>query len=167
MNPNWYQKSFRRNLVDMHIDDWNEEFLRDFDPQEYFDCLKSAHIQTPMIYVHSHVGLCNWDTKSGRTHRAFAGNNKIKQLMDLCHEAGMDVIAYYSLIYNNWAYDAHPDWRILDYEGRPARNNFFGASRYGVVCPNNAEYREFLKRQFAEIYETYTFEGIYLDMTFW
>lgn len=102
MSEQWYSRSFRRNLVDMHIDDWNPEFLAQFDPKAYFECLKTAHIQTPMIYIHSHVGLCNWDSATGRVHRAFAGRNKVRELFDLCHGAGMSVVAYYSLIYNNW-----------------------------------------------------------------
>lgn len=167
MNKEWYKTSFRRNLVDMHIDDWDEDFLKDFDPQRYVDCLKKAKIRSTMIYLQSHIGLCNWDSKSGQTHRAFRNNHKIRTLIDLCHEAEMDVIVYYSLIYNNWAYETHPEWRIVDYDGRASRDNYFGKSRYGVVCPNNPEYREFLTAQFREICENYQFEGIYLDMTFW
>ena len=167
----WYSKSFRRNLVDMHIDDWNEEFLSKFDPQFYYECLKTAKIQSPMIYLHSHVGLCNWDSQSGLTHRAFKGDNKIKTLIGLCHEGGMDVIAYYSLIYNNKEYERHPEWRMIDIDGNPSRcktaHGFMTGSRYGLLCPNNMDYRSFLRKQFTEIIDTYDFEGIFLDMTFW
>ena len=32
----WFQRSLRRLLVDMHIPDWNdEEFLKDFQPENY------------------------------------------------------------------------------------------------------------------------------------
>ena len=164
MSEMWYSRSFRRNLVDMHIDDWNPEFLSQFDPKAYFECLKTAHIQTPMIYIHSHVGLCNWDSDSGKVHNTFAGHNKIRELFDLCHADGMSVVAYYSLIYNNWAYEAYPAWRMLNAEGRGSREV---GSRYGYICPNSMEYREFLKKQFAELTAEYDFEGIFLDMTFW
>jgi hypothetical protein len=170
MKP-WYVNSYRRNLVDMHIEDWDDEFLSKFDPEEYFYCLKTAKIQSPMIYLHSHVGLCNWDSPTGVVHRAFRGSNKIRQLIDLCHKNGMDVIGYYSLIYNNKEYDRHPEWRIVDKNGRPARggkeHGFMTGSRYGLLCPNNNEYREFLQLQFAELIFTYPMEGIFLDMTFW
>ena len=164
MANKWYSHSFRRNLVDMHIEDWNEKFLSEFDPDAYFACLKEGHIQSPMIYTHSHVGLCNWDSKSGRTHKAFQGNNKIKRLFDLCHQAGMDVVAYYSLIYNNRAYEDHPKWRMIDINGKPSRS---GSGRYGLICPNNMGYRKFIKEQFAELTSVYEMEGVYLDMTFW
>lgn len=166
----WYETSFRRNLVDMHIDDWNEEFFSQFDPQQYFDCLKKGHIQSPMIYLQSHVGLCNWPTQSGKMHSGFQGKNKVKQLIDLCHAEGMDVVGYYSLIYNNWAYEKYPQWRMKDREGHHSRDNKdhgFSGGRYGILCPNNLQYREFVLTQLAEILNTYKIEGIFLDMTFW
>ena len=167
----WYEKSFRRNLVDMHIDDWNDAFLSEFDPKAYLACLQTAQIQSPMIYLQSHVGLCNWDSASGRTHHAFKGNRKIRELIDLCHEQEMDVVAYYSLIYNNAAYQDHPDWRMLHQDGSPSRSDpgmdMARGGRYGLVCPNQSGYREFLRKQFAEFCAEYRFEGLFLDMTFW
>lgn len=174
----WYENNFRRNLVDMHIDAWNDEFLSKFDPDAYFNCLKKAQIKGPMIYTHSHVGYTNWPSKSGQMHPCFVGDQKIEKLFELCNAAGMDVIAYYSLIYNNWAYDRYPEWRMLDVDRKPSReiahldlNNkdlmMEGRGRYGLVCPNNSEYRDFLKLQFAELCEHFTFKAIFLDMTFW
>ncbi len=171
MEKQWFSRSFRRNLVDMHIADWSDEFLSRFDPHQYFDCLQKGKIQSTMIYLQSHTGLCNWNSQSGRTHKAFAKENKMKILIDLCHQNHMDVIAYYSLIYNNCAYEEHPEWRMLDVHGNPSRrdshHNFMGGGRYGLVCPNQNGYREFLLQQFRELCGTYDFEGIFLDMTFW
>ena len=93
----------------MHIEDWNDEFLSQFDPQTYVENLKRGHINAPMLYLQSHVGLCYWPTRSGRMHRAFLGcEDKMKRLERLCHQNGMAVIAYYSLIYNNWAHEKSP-----------------------------------------------------------
>ena len=146
-------------------------FIPVCDERKYFECLQAAHIQSPMIYLQSHVGLCNWDSASGRTHPAFAGNNKVRRLIDLCHGAGMDVVGYYSLVFNNAAYADHPDWRILDAQGNPSRNDekmsFMSGGRYGLVCPNNMDYRRFVKVQLRELLTAYPIEGIFLDMTFW
>ena len=71
----WYTNSFRRNLVDMHISDWDESFLSQFDPEQYLKCLKIANIKSAMIYLQSHTGLCNRKSESGKTHRAFLKDN--------------------------------------------------------------------------------------------
>ena len=39
--------------------------------------------------------------------------------------------------------------------------------RYGLCCPNNMEYRNFVREQMAEFCDYFDFEGIFLDMTFW
>jgi len=169
-NYNWYKTSYRRNLVDMHIEDWNAEFLSKFDAQAYFDCLKRGQVQSPMIYLQSHVGLCNWPTQTGRTHRAFAAENKMKELLELCHAGGMDVVGYYSLIFNNWAYDAHPSWRMVDPTGKFTREKGVASAfknRYGTVCPNNPEYRKFVADQLKELLDIYDIDGLFLDMAFW
>ena len=76
----------------------------------------------------------------------------------------MAVIAYYSLIYNNWAHEKHPDWRIVDLAGRDTRSD---GGRYGQCCPNNMEYRAFTETQIRELCAYFDFEGIFYDMLFW
>jgi len=169
-NYNWYKESYRRNLVDMHIEDWDETFLSVFDPQVYIDCMKRGHIKSVMIYLQSHTGLCNFPTKTGRVHKAFERENKIGTLFDLCRTEGMDAVGYYSLIFNNWAYDTHPEWRMVDIFGKTSRDpdSFFSQKgRYGVVCPNNNHYRTFVSAQLEELFDLYDMDGIFLDMAFW
>ena len=69
----WYKKHIRRHLCDMHIDDWNPEFLSKFDPVTYVENLKRARLQNAMLYFQSHVGLSYYPTASGKMHAAFVG----------------------------------------------------------------------------------------------
>jgi alpha-L-fucosidase len=166
MQP-WYATSYRRNLVDMHIDDWDERFLSKLEPARYVELLKTARVQTAMLYANSHVGLCYWPTKSGRMHRGIGGRDVLGELIDRCHAAGMSVVVYYSLIFNNAAYDEHEDWRTRDVDGRAAGDMPGRAARYRTCCPNSAPYRAFVEMQVAELCERYDFEGMFFDMTFW
>jgi len=163
----WYQGSYRRNLVDMHIEDWDERFLSLLDPETYVGLLKKARVQSAMVYANSHVGFCYWPTKTGEMHRGIGGKDIFGQITALCHKEGMDVIAYYTLIYNNWAYGHDPSWRIVDVKGRGSRERSGRAGRYGVCCPNSPGHRDFVERQLKELCTSYDFEGIFLDMTFW
>lgn len=162
----WYKKSFRRHLSDMHIEDWNDEFLSEFSPEQYYACLKKANIQSAMLYFQSHVGYCYYPTKSGHMHKAFVGReDAMKRLAEMCRQGGIDVVGYYSLIFNNWAYDEHPNWRMVDIKKQSPRE--LGEKRYGTCCPNNAEYRAFVMEQIKEISEYFTFDGMFYDMPFW
>lgn len=170
MNEKWFDKSYRRNLIDMHIEDWDDNFLSEFESVNYVELLKNAKVQSAMVYAQSHVGYCYWPVKTGYMHRNLKGRDIFGEVVELCHKEGMDVIAYYSLIYNNWAYETYLSWRMLDMYGKGARvgeGNRSSFSRYGLCCPNNKEYRKFAIAQLQELCSGYDFDGIFLDMTFW
>ncbi len=161
----WYTNSYRRNLVDMHIDDWNPEFLSQFDPDAYYDCLVTGKIKAPMIYFQSHAGHCYFPTRLGHMHPAFEGReDMMKRLVDKCRAGGMHVVGYYSLIYNTYEEDRHPEWKIHDGNGMSKRDK---GGRYGLCCPNNMEYRAFVFGQIKEMADYFTVDGMFYDMLFW
>lgn len=159
----------------MHIDDWNTEFLSKFDPETYVENLKLAKIKSAMIYLQSHVGLCYWPTVSGKMHNGYIGcENKTKRLIELCMDEGIYVTGYYSLIYDTYQNDKHPEWRIIDKDGNPARNvtglefSDNAGSRYGLLCPNNPAYRSYTETQIKEIADYFPkMDGMFYDMLFW
>lgn len=174
----WYKNVYRRHLCDMHIDDWSPEFLSKFSPESYLDNLKRAKIQNAMIYFQSHVGLCYYPTKVGKMHNSFIGREDLVQkLCNMCKDNGINVTGYYSLVYNNWAYDEHPKWRMITESGVPFPEEKRDAAlecatgkhvnRYKFCCPNNEEYREFTAMQIKEMCEYFTFDGMFFDMLFW
>lgn len=163
----WYKKSYRRSLVDMHIHDWNSDFLSELDADKYYEYLKIAHVDAAMIYLQSHVGLCYFPTKSGKMHKALIGReDTIRRLIDKCRADGISIVGYYSLIYNTVEEDRHPEWKLV-VDPKTGHSLHDNGSRYGLCCPNNPEYREFLKAQVKEIAEYFTLDGIFFDMTFW
>ena len=118
----WYKNCYRRNLVDMHIEDWDDTFLSQFNPEEYVENLKRGKINNAMIYLQSHVGLCYYPTKIGIMHRAFTGREDlIKRTIDLCHQNGITVTGYYSIHFNTREHDRHPEWRMLQENGKSRR----------------------------------------------
>lgn len=160
----------------MHIDDWDESFLSEFSPEVYVENLKTAKIQNAMLYFQSHVGLCYYPTKVGKMHRAFEKEpDKMRRLVDLCHQNGIQVTGYYSLNYNTLESDRHPDWRMQkapDAEMAQESDSVTAfatarSSRYGLCCPNHFEYREFVYKQIDEMLDYFTVEGLFFDMPFW
>lgn len=106
----------------------------------------------------------NFSTKVASTHKAFKNNDKMLRLLKECKKNGIAVIGYYSLIHNNWAEINHPDWRMIEANGKSAREN---GGRYGFVCPNNNEYRNFLTAQIKEMADFFPFDGVFYDMPYW
>ncbi len=162
----WYKGVYRRQLTDMHIHDEDDAFLSQFSADEYYDNLVRANIQSPMIYLQSHTGLCNYPTQTARTHKRFlTGENEIKKLIQKCKDGGMKVVGYYSLIFNNWAAENHPSWEQYDANGKSFRDH---GQRYGLCCPNNEEYRTFVKAQIDELANEFkNLDGLFFDMPYW
>ncbi|MBO6280684.1 MAG: alpha-L-fucosidase [Bacilli bacterium] len=162
----WYKGVYRRNLVDMHINDDNDLYLSRFSPVDYFNYLKNAKIQSPMIYLQAHTGLCYFPSKVCKTHKYFQKHpHAIKELIDLCKKDDMKVVGYYSLIYNNEAVISHPEWECKYENGDTYRSR---GQRYGLACPNNSEYRQFVQEQIKEMAEEYNnLDGLFFDMPFW
>lgn len=158
----WYRDAYWRAVIDMHIPDWDERFLSKFDPDQYVNCLVQSRAKSIVCYCQSHVGLFNYPTKIGQQHKAWKGQNLLQQVIDRCHENDIAVVLYTSLIHDRWASDHHPEWRVKNHDG----NEFGKGGRHGFVCPNSP-YREYVRSWVTEICETFDFEGIRFDMTFW
>jgi hypothetical protein len=154
----------RHVLLDMHIPDWDERFLAAFDPAAYVELCAAAGADAVMVYGNSHAGQCYWPTATGQAHRNLAGRDVVGETVGLLHERGIAVCAYYSTIFNNWAYTAHPDWRLV----ASAPGGLMGpGTRYGQCCPANPAYLDFMLAQTGELVERYPFDAVFFDMAFW
>lgn len=158
----WFQTAYRRAVIDMHIPDWDEKFLSQFDAERYVAMLTKARAQSVVAYGQSHVGLFNYPTKVGRQHRGLKGRNILGEVIDCCHANGIAVVIYTSLIFDRWCADEHPEWRMVTHAGKPQG----AGGRHGVLCPNSP-YREYVRAFTTEICENFDFEGLRFDMTFW
>lgn len=162
----WYEKNYRRALVDMHIEAWDERFLADFSPEDYFEDLKRGEIRGAMLYLQSHVGYCYYPTQVGRMHPAFAQRpDAMRRLVELCRADGMNVVGYYSLIFNCLAEREHPEWRMLETD---TESRYDRGRRFGLCCPSNRDYVAFVKAQIGEIAAYFPpLDGMFYDMTYW
>lgn len=174
----WYSKSYRRHLLDMHIEDWDPLFLSEFSPEAYVENLKRARVDYAMIYLQSHVGLCYYPSATGCVHKHFEKHpDLMKRTVDLCHAQDIRVCGYYSLMYNTREHDRHPDWRMIRADGTSIRAGELQKRtmrcappkgyRYGNCCPNNPDYRAFTLAQVDEMLDYFDLDALFFDMPFW
>jgi len=170
MENNWYEKHYRRMLLDFHIHEWDPEFLAKFDAEEFADCAFTGRIKAASIMTNTHTGLCNYPTQVGKQHDAWKGRDAIAEMIEALHKRDIAVVLYYCTIYTDWYWEQHPEARIVDADGK-SEKLLMGSSgnprRFSVLCPNNPEYRDFVAAQINELCDRYDFEGVWPDMTFW
>ena len=97
-NKTWYRSSFRRILLDFHIEDWDASFLSQFDPKEFASCVKLANAKSATVFANTHTGLCNYPTNIGEMHGCLKGRDLLKEMIDQCHQNQIDAIVYYCLL---------------------------------------------------------------------
>lgn len=91
----WYEKSYRRNLVDMHIDDSDPVYMSQFDPIKYVDNLVIARTDTAIIYAGNCLGICFWPTRIGHKHKNLKSRDILKETIVECRR-GLNVIVYFT-----------------------------------------------------------------------
>ena len=165
LGPRWYEHAWLRSTIDMHIPDWDPKFFAELDVEKYVDVYTRSRAQSVLCMAQSHTGLFNYPTQVGVQHRNLGGRDVVAEMIRLSHERGMAFEMYVSLIFDRWAYDAHPEWRGQDSRGCPGFE-FGPHPRYGLLCPNSP-YREYVRAWIRELCERYEFEGMFFDMTYW
>ena len=162
MKDKWYRKSYRRCLVDMHISDWSDEFFSEIDPKKYAEMMELSGIDAAIIYASSCLGICNWPTKHGYMHKQLKGRDLLKELVSECRGKNLNAVIYFN-IWSRWAYDTHPEWRIVLPNGKGTVENGW---RYGLCCPNTG-FNEYVLKMIEELCSGYDSDGLWVDMIGW
>jgi hypothetical protein len=161
-HPRWPDEVYRRSLVDMHVPDWDPALLSKFDANDLVKTIADAGFQSVMPYGNSCTGLTYWRSKIGQMNRNMHGRDFFGEYVQAARNNGLYAVAYYCLIYDNWAYEYHPDWRLEpDDDSIPSH-----PQRYGFACLNSP-YREYTLACLRELVGNYDFEGIFVDMPLW
>jgi hypothetical protein len=164
MRERWFDHSYRRNLVDMHINDSDPVYMSRYDAKRYVDNLVTANIDTAILYAGSCLGICYWPTKVGHMHAGLGGRDILKEVIAECRRRDLRVVVYFN-IWSRWAYDTHPEWRYRDAEGKGVYVES-SSQRYGLCC-TNTPYAEYVFRQVADLAEHYPMDGFWVDMIGW
>jgi hypothetical protein len=132
-----------------------------FDELDVDQLMKSARdagVQCVMIYTMEHWGYALYPTKVGYMHPNLSYDYVGRQV-ESARRYGLSPLAYYSYNFAQEVANHHPDWRMLNRGGQPEkfRNKFY------VVC-QNSPYGDFMLQTFHEVFQSYAFDGLFLDI---
>ncbi len=162
-----YYDTYRRTLLDMHIPDWDPQFLSEYEPEKVADLYVSANISGALFYCKSHMGLNYWPAPVGAVHPAAKDRDFVGEMLAALRARGIAPAAYHSVIFDNWAVEKHPEWGIEPASILKGYDYHLFSSRYGTACANNPEYRTYEQTQITALLERYDFDALWIDMVFW
>lgn len=163
----WYQHSFWRNLVDMHIPDWNPDFMTRFSPEQYVKNMLAAEVDASELYAGNCLGLCFWPTRAGHMHAGLKGQDLVGPTLGLLRQKDLKTLAYFN-IWSRWAFDTHPHWRLVRINGTHTTQNPGGSpGRFGQCCLNSPGYQAYVRAQMEDLATRFVFNGAWIDMLGW
>ena len=162
-----YYDTYRRTLLDMHIPDWDPQFLSQYEPEKVADLYASANISGVLFYCKSHMGLNYWPVPVGAVHPAARDRDLVGEMLVALRARGIAPAAYHSVIFDNWAVENHPEWAVEPATILKGYDAHLFSSRYGTACANKPEYRAYEKAQITALLERYDFDALWMDMVFW
>ena len=124
-----------------------------FDAQKWVATAKNAGMQYITFITRHHDGFSNWDTKASdwKITNTPYGKDALKMLADACHQQGIKLFVYYSLL----------DWTREDYPRETGRTGK-GTGRTGHG--DYAHYLAFMKQQLTELLTNYgPIAGVWFD----
>lgn len=162
-----YHQTYRRTLLDMHIPDWDPDFLSEYEPEKLADVYASSNISGVLLYCKSHMGLNYWPAPVGGIHPAAKDRDLVGEMLAALSARGIAPAAYHSVIFDNWAMEHHPEWAIVPATTLKGYDSHLLGPRYGTACANQPDYRDYEKAQIAALLGRYEFDALWIDMAFW
>lgn len=147
---NWFADDFRKVHVLYVSPDWAAGRHSRFAPESFVRKLKQANCQTIEFYIKDHHGIAYYPTKIGH----FGGRDLLGPLVEASHNEGMRFVAYYSVNWDKWARENHPEWA----DPKQAASDVVQSVRV------DSGYRGYAVEQLGEIARHAPIDGIFLDI---
>jgi len=156
---------YRQVHLDFHTSPLIPDVGRDFDPEEFVRTLKLGHVNSVTCFAKCHHGMSYYDTKIGKRHPSLTFDLLGEQIR-ACRAAGIAVPIYYSIVWDNYNAEQHPDWRQIARDGRPRGPGPLEIGEYGgwkCMCMNTP-YADLVQAQVEEIMDMFEVEGFFFDI---
>jgi hypothetical protein len=154
----------RQVHLDFHTSPLIPGIGADFDPQEFARTLQEAHVSSVSVFAKCHHGYSYYPTKIGTPHPHLKpGLDLLGEMFSACHQAGIRVQAYTTVVWDELAWATHPEWRQVFVDGKigPAGNPL--KPGWKNLCPNTG-YADYVIAQIEEVLERYPVDGIFIDI---
>ncbi|NLW51338.1 MAG: beta-galactosidase [Candidatus Brocadiaceae bacterium] len=160
-----WELPFRQIHLDFHTSEDIPDVGADFDAEEFAATLEKAHVNSVTAFGRCHHGWIYFDSREfpERVHPTLARRDLLREQIEACHARGIRVPIYTTVQWDHYTSQRHPEWCVLDPDGRLSGTPPYEAGFYRYLCVNTP-YREFLKLHVREMLETLPVDGFFFDI---
>jgi hypothetical protein len=164
--PPSLENQYRGYIVDHHSPDPPAITYENFDPDQWFRLYEESDLDHLWVFCKGHHGEAYYPTKVGHPHPGLKVDF-VGAFRDRLRRKGIAFHAYYCIGFDDWAVLNHPEWALLDENGKNRRVQPGEAShargQWHWTCINTP-YRQYVFDQLTEIVKGYGPDGFFLDI---
>jgi len=158
-----FEQPFRQIHLDFHTSRFIENVGAEFDPDEFAETLKRAHVNSINCFGRCHHGYVYWDTRAFKDKRhPHLTRPLLNEQIEALHRRDIRVTTYITIQWDYLTARAHPEWRMRKPDG-----GYVGSSLdygfYNNLCVNT-DYREYLFDLVRDLYATTPTDGLWPDI---
>ena len=106
----------RQVHLDFHTSPAIPDVGADSDASQFAHTMKAAAVNSATVFARCHHGLCYYPTKVGTSHPALR-RDLLGEMIAACHREGIQAPIYLTVVWDEHAGAAHPEWRQVDSSG--------------------------------------------------
>ncbi len=158
-----FRNELRRFAVDTNWIGVDALRLDRVDPKEFVRLHAEANVNRLFLFFKDHWGYAFYETKIGIRHPHLKGDF-CSEVIEEAQKCNISINAYYSIGFDHAIVEKHPDWSIVDVEGKPVSLQHTGNFRLFNMPCYNSPYRKYVLDQLDEIAERYEFHQMTIDI---
>jgi uncharacterized lipoprotein YddW (UPF0748 family) len=156
-------KNFPKRAIhlDFHTMPYVYDVGSDFEPEEFAETLKNAHVDYITVFAKCNLGFAYYPTKIGIVHPGLKRKDLLSDMVSACHSKGIRVAAYFNAGLDHENSLLHRDWCKVNKNGEVYEVDKMGHF-FRKMCLNTG-YKEYILGLIEEVIDIYPVDGIFLD----
>lgn len=161
---------FRQIHLDFHTSEKITAVGQDFDPKEFVETLKKAHVNSINLFARCHHGYLYYDSKFPNKHPGLK-RDLLREQVEACQAAGIRTPIYITVGFDEYMAAQHPEWVEKMPDGKPYGERNKGAGPFDaawkILC-FNTPYIDYVEEQTIEVLERFGpyADGLWFDIIF-
>jgi len=152
-------------ILDFQFSDLDPDTLKNADANTYADAMVEMGVETLLVYANNVYGISFFKSQYGPKLKNIS-DEFLGEFLNACRQRKIKTTLYHSVYWQEYFAVLHPDWALIQADGKPAL--FAGGGVPGEVtflCLNSP-FRELYMKQVKEIADRFTFDSWFVDEYF-
>ena len=134
-----------------------------FDAAEFVRTLQAARVNSVTVFAKCHHGYSYYPTMVGTPHPHLR-RDLLGEMIAACHQAGIRAPIYTTVVWDELAWQTHPEWRQVAPDGRAAGPSHTPLTPGWKNLCMNSGYADYVIAQIEEILDRYDGDGMFVDI---